>query len=50
MIIHLMYKEIYGEFKLDKHQISAGKKAKKRMAHPLFWKNRIKTWVFSAGK
>jgi len=50
MIIHLVYKEIYGESKLDNNQMAAGKKAKKRMAHPVFWKNRIKTWVFSGGR
>ena len=49
LIIHLIYQEVYGELKLEYGQIAAGKKAKRRMAHPLFWKNRIKTWVLSNG-
>ncbi|MCF8129558.1 MAG: DUF4129 domain-containing protein [Deltaproteobacteria bacterium] len=50
MIVHLVYQEIYGGLKLESHQIDAGKSAKRRMAHPVFWKKRIKTWVFSGGK
>ncbi|HKI49813.1 MAG TPA: DUF4129 domain-containing protein [Desulfobacteria bacterium] len=50
LIVHLLYKEIYGELKLEYNQIAAGKKARRRMAHPFFWKNRIKTWVMSNGK
>ena len=50
MIIHLLYKEIYGELKLETNQIAAGKKAKKRMTHPKFWKNRIKNRLLSSGK
>jgi hypothetical protein len=49
-IIHLLYKEIYGGLTLDNNQMADGKRAKKRMAHPAFWKNRIKTWVLSGGK
>jgi len=50
MIVNLVQQEIYGEIKLNASQIAAGKKAKKRLHHPVFWKNRIKTWVFSPGK
>ncbi len=50
LIVHLVYSEIYGELKLEHTQIAAGKRAKRRMAHPFFWKNRIKTWVLSNGK
>jgi hypothetical protein len=49
-IVHLLYKEIYGELTLDNNQMADGKKAKWRMAHPAFWKNRIKTWVLYNGK
>ena len=50
MIVHLIYQEAYGELKLEYSQIAAGKRAKRRMAHPIFWKNRMKTWVLSNGK
>ena len=50
MIVHLIYQEAYGELKLEYGQIATGKKAKRRMAHPVFWKDRIKAWVFSNGK
>ena len=48
-IVHLVYHAIYGEMALNPHQISEGKKAKRKMAHPKFWKDRIKTWVLSPG-
>ena len=50
LIVRLVYREIYGELKIDGRQLSAGRRAKKRMAHPLFWKSRVKAWVFSSGK
>ena len=50
LIVHLLYREVYGELKTERHQLSAGRRAKKRMANPVFWKNRIKIWVLSSGK
>ena len=50
MIVHLVQQEIYGEIKLNPNRIAAGRNAKKRLRHPVFWKNRIKTWLFSQGK
>ena len=50
MLIHLLYKEIYGELKLNYNQISDGKMSKKRLAHPRFWKIRMKNWLLSSEK
>jgi uncharacterized protein DUF4129 len=46
-IVHLVYQAVYGGKALNSHQISEGKKAKRKMTHPKFWKDRIKTWVLS---
>ena len=50
MIINFSQQEIYGEIELNSSQIAAGKKAKKRLRYPEFWKNRMKTWLFSPRK
>ncbi len=44
-IVHLIYQETYGESRLDGQDMAAGKKAKNRMAHPAFWKDRLKCWL-----
>ncbi len=46
-VIHLFYRETYGELRLDGQQMAAGRSAKKRMAHPTFWKDRLKSWMLS---
>ncbi len=49
-IIRLLYMETYGQLALDHLQIATGRSAKRRLAHPVFWKDRIKAWIFAPGK
>ncbi len=50
MIINLVQQEIYGEIKPNPSRIASGRNAKKRLRYPEFWKNRMKTWLFSPRK
>ena len=50
IIVQLVYQEIYGETKLDYSRIAVGKNAKRRMAHPAFWKDRMRNRIFFFGK
>lgn len=46
LIIDLIEQEVYGEVRIDIQTIHKARKAQRRMAHPRFWKMRLKTILF----
>ncbi len=50
LIVDLISKEVYGEMSIQSEALISARTAQKRMAHPRFWKIRLKTLLFPKWK